>query len=50
MEREKRSRDYWREQLSKYWDGSLTIQGYCELKDLPYKNTRRWIAALSRGC
>ncbi len=50
MEREKRSRDYWREQLSEYWDGGLTIQEYCELKDLPYKNTRRWIAALSRGC
>ena len=50
MERERRSRDYWREQLSEYWDGGLTIQEYCELKDLPYKNTRRRIAALSRGC
>ena len=26
MERERRSRDYWREQLSEYWDGGLTIQ------------------------
>ena len=32
MERERRSRDYWREQLSEYWDGGLTIQEYCELK------------------
>lgn len=48
MEREKRSRDYWREQLSEYWDGVLTIQEYCELKDLPYKNTCCWIAALKR--
>ena len=23
MERERRSRDYWREQLSEYWDGGL---------------------------
>ena len=38
----------WREQLSEYWDGGLTIQEYCELKDLPYKNSRRWIAALKR--
>ena len=37
MERERRSRDYWREQLSEYWDGGLTIQEYCELKDLPYE-------------
>lgn len=22
MERERRSRDYWREQLSEYWDGA----------------------------
>ena len=38
----------WREQLSEYWDGGSTIQEYCELKDLPYKNSRRWIAALKR--
>ena len=31
MERERRGRDYWREQLSEYWDGGLTIQEYCEL-------------------
>ena len=30
MERERRSRDYWREQLSEYWNGGLTIQEYCE--------------------
>ena len=26
MERERRSRDYWREQLSEYWDGGLTLK------------------------
>ena len=48
MERERRGRDYWEEQLSEYWDSGLTIQEYSELKELPYKNTRRWIAALKR--
>ena len=48
MERERRSRDYWREQLSEYWDGGLTIQEYCELKDLPYENVRRWIGILKK--
>ena len=43
MERERRGRDYWREQLSEYWDGGLTIQEYCELKDLPYESVRCWI-------
>lgn len=45
MERERRSRDYWREQLSEYWDGGLTIQEYCELKDLPYENVRRYVSS-----
>ena len=48
MERERRSRDYWREQLSEYWDGGLTIQEYCELKDLPYESVRRWIGILKK--
>ena len=48
MERERRSRDYWREQLSEYWDGGLTIQEYCELKDLQYESTRRWISQLKK--
>ena len=48
MERERRGRDYWREQLSEYWDGGLTIQEYCELKDLPYENVRRWIGILKK--
>ena len=43
MERERRSRDYWREQLSEYWDSGLTIQEYCELKDLLYESVRCWI-------
>ena len=47
MERERRGRDYWREQLSEYWDGGLTIQEYCELKDLPYE--RRLYTNLSIG-
>ena len=25
MERERRGRDYWREQLSEYWDGGLRL-------------------------
>ena len=49
MERERRSRDYWREQLSEYWDGGLTIQEYCELKDLPSESVRRWIRDLEEG-
>ena len=48
MERERRGRDYWREQLSEYWDGGLTIQEYCELKDLPYESVRRWIGILKK--
>ena len=48
MERERRSRDYWREQLSEYCDGGLTIQEYYELKDLPYENVRRWIGILKK--
>lgn len=43
MERERRDRDYWQEQLSEYWDCSLTIQEYCELKDLLYESVRCWI-------
>ena len=49
MERERRSRDYWREQLSEYWDGGLTIQEYCELKDFPYESVRRWTGILKKG-
>ena len=41
MERERRDRDYWQEQLSEYWDCSLTIQEYCEPKDLPYEIANR---------
>lgn len=48
MERERRGRDYWVEQLSEYWDSGSTIQEYSELKELPYKNARRWIAAQKR--
>lgn len=35
MERERRGRDYWEEQLSEYWDSGLTIQEYSELKYMP---------------
>ncbi|WP_420883219.1 hypothetical protein [Victivallis vadensis] len=34
--------------MSEYWDGGLTIQEYCELKDLPYENVRRWIGILKK--
>ena len=48
MERERRGRDYWREQLSEYWDGGLMIQEYCELKDLSYESVCHWIGLLKK--
>ena len=32
MERERRSREYWEQELSEYWDSGLTVQEYSELK------------------
>ena len=29
MERERRSREYWEQELSEYWDSGLTVQEYC---------------------
>ena len=49
MERERRDRDYWQEQLSEYWDCSLTIQEYSELKNFPYESVRRWTGILKKG-
>ena len=46
MERE--GRDYCETQLSKYWDSGLTVQEYCELKELPYESVRRWIRRLKQ--
>ena len=43
MERERRGRDTGGNKLSEYWDGGLTIQEYCELKDLLYESVRCWI-------
>ena len=42
-------RDYWVEQLSEYWDSSLTIQKYSDLKELPYESVRRWIRLLQKA-
>ena len=47
-ERERRSREYWESQLSEYWDSGLRVQEYCELKELPYENVRRWIRRLKK--
>ena len=49
MERERRSREYWEKELSEYWDSGLTVQEYCELKELPYESVRRWIRRLKRS-
>ena len=48
MERERRSREYWEKELSEYWDSGLTVQEYCELKELPYESVRRWIRRLKK--
>ncbi len=47
MERERKSREYWEDQLSEYWDGGLSIGEYCELKDLQRESARRWISPTS---
>lgn len=48
MERERRSREYWAQELSEYWDSGLTVQEYSELKELPYESVRRWIRRLKQ--
>ncbi len=48
MERERRSREYWEQELSEYWDSGLTVQEYSELKELPYASVRRWIRRLKQ--
>ena len=48
MERERRSREYWEQELSEYWDSGLTVQEYSELKELPYESVRRWIRRLKQ--
>ena len=47
-ERERRSREYWEQELSEYWDSGLTVQEYSELKELPYESVRRWIRRLKQ--
>ena len=42
------TRQYWINQLTEYWESGFTIQEYCELKDLPYESTRRWISQLKK--
>lgn len=39
MERERRSREYWEQELSEYWDSGLTVQEYSDQKELPYEIT-----------
>ena len=48
MERERRSRKYWEQELSEYWESGLTVQEYSELKELPYESIRRWIRHLKQ--
>ncbi len=48
MERERRSREYWEQELSEYWDSGLTVQEYSKLKELPYESVRRWIRRLKQ--
>ena len=43
-----RSREYWEQELSEYWDSGLTVQEYSELKELPYESVRRWIRRLKQ--
>ena len=42
------TKQYWIDQLSEYWDSGLTIQEYCELKEVSYESARRWIALLKK--
>jgi len=42
------SRQYWSAQLVEYWDSGFSIQEYCELKDLPFENTKRWIRVFEK--
>jgi len=43
-----KSRRYWAEQLSEYWDSGFSIPEYCELKELPFENTKRWIRVFEK--
>jgi len=45
-----KSRQYWTEQLSEYWGSGFSIQEYCELKELPFENTKRWIRFFEKEC
>ena len=42
------SRQYWAAQLVEYWDSGFSIQEYCELKELPFENTKRWIRVFEK--
>lgn len=44
------SRQYWAAQLVEYWDSSFSIQEYCELKELPFENTKHWIRVFEKEC
>lgn len=36
MERERRSREYWEQELSEYWDSGLTVQEYVSAQAAPW--------------
>ena len=36
------ARQYWKEQLTEYWESGFSIPEYCELKELSYESARRW--------
>lgn len=42
------SRVYWSDQLAEYWDSGFSIHEYCELKDLSFENTKRWIRVFEK--
>ncbi len=43
-----KSRRYWAEELSEYWDSGFSIPEYCELNELPFENTKRWIRVFEK--
>ncbi len=42
------SRQYCAEQLSEYWDSGFSVQEYCELKEQPFENMKRWIRVFEK--
>lgn len=40
---ERKTRQYWAEQLSEYWGSGFSVREYCELKDLRFEAARWWV-------